>query len=68
MSLANGPAENLDYSGQLDASLVIGGLGLSEIVHIFMKMLQNSQIPHLVQILLDLLLVNLWLGDSWQHV
>ena len=68
MSLANGPAENLDYSGQLDASLVIGGLGLSEIVHIFIKMLQNSQIPHLVQILLDLLLVNLWLGDSWQHV
>ena len=68
MSLANGPAKNLDYSGQLDASLVIGGLGLSEIVHIFMKMLQNSQIPHLVQILLDLLLVNLWLGDSWQHV
>ena len=47
MSLANGPAKNLDYSGQLDASLVIGGLGLSEIVHIFMKMLQNSQIPHL---------------------
>ena len=68
MSLANGPAKNLDYSGQLDASLVIGGLGLSEIVHIFIKMLQNSQIPHLVQILLDLLLVNLWLGDSWQHV
>ena len=29
MSLANGPAKNLDYSGQLDASLVIGGLGLS---------------------------------------
>ena len=49
MSLAIGPAENLDYSGQLDASLVIGGLGLSEIVHIFMEMLQNSQIPHLVQ-------------------
>ena len=32
MSLANGPVENLDYSGKLDASLVRGGFGFSEIV------------------------------------